>query len=222
VGADGAWWLPQSSKLVRPDIVGLGGFDSHTFPPRGGARVRSLLAALLLAAAIAPAARAQRADSARIGASAAPVSDSLPTALQPASPKPPITPTRALVQSLLIPGWGQSSLDRGTAGAIFVGVEVISVAMLIQSKAQLKAAQRVAWDTAFPPNYPNEPAQANPLQQTLGSRQQAVEDWTVLIIFNHLLSAADAFVAAHLWNVPIEIQGSPTNKQATVRAHLNW
>ena len=184
--------------------------------------MRSLLAALLLAAAIAPAARAQRTDSARIGASAAPVSDSLPTALQPASPKPPITPTRALVQSLLIPGWGQSSLDRGTAGAIFVGVEVISVAMLIQSKAQLKAAQRVAWDTAFPPNYPNEPAQANPLQQTLGSRQQAVEDWTVLIIFNHLLSAADAFVAAHLWNVPIEIQGSPTNKQATVRAHLNW
>ena len=94
--------------------------------------------------------------------------------------------------------------------------------MLIQSKAQLKAAQRVAWDTAFPPNYPNEPAQANPLQQTLGSRQQAVEDWTVLIIFNHLLSAADAFVAAHLWNVPIEINGSPSHRQATVSAHIKW
>src|SRR5688500_14470606 len=32
-GAHEVWWSPQSSKLVRPDHVGLGGFDSHTLPP---------------------------------------------------------------------------------------------------------------------------------------------------------------------------------------------
>lgn len=33
MGAAGVWWSPQSSKLMRPDAVGLGGFDSHTLPP---------------------------------------------------------------------------------------------------------------------------------------------------------------------------------------------
>ena len=30
---DGVWWSPRSSKPLRPDRVGLGGFDSHTLPP---------------------------------------------------------------------------------------------------------------------------------------------------------------------------------------------
>jgi selenide, water dikinase len=33
-GVEGAWWLPRSSKPMRPDIVGSGGFDSHALPPR--------------------------------------------------------------------------------------------------------------------------------------------------------------------------------------------
>ena len=44
MGAAGVWWSPQSSKLMRPDAVGLGGFDSHTLPPHpsGDARVISI------------------------------------------------------------------------------------------------------------------------------------------------------------------------------------
>jgi hypothetical protein len=147
---------------------------------------------------------AQRSDSVRVGPSALPPVDTLPTALTTAAPKPPITPTRAALQSLIVPGWGQASLDRGTAGAIFVTVEAISVAMFIQSKAQLQSAERVGADSV------------------IGSRQQAVEDWKVLIIFNHLLAAADAFVAAHLWNVPIEVGRSPSNKQTLIGTHVTW
>jgi hypothetical protein len=119
---------------------------------------------------------------------------------------------------LLIPGWGQASLHRSTAGVIFVGVEAMSIGMLAKSKSELRAAQRYAGDsiwngTALVPN---------PLQQVVGERELAVQDWTVLLIFNHLISAADAFVAAHLWNVPIELGGSPTQKSASISTHIAW
>ena len=44
----------------------------------------------------------------------------------------------------------------------------------------------------------------------------------MLLIFNHLISAADAFVAAHLWNVPVEVHGSPSKMRATVSAKIRW
>ena len=186
---------------------------------RSRAALACVAAALLAAPAAAPAA-AQRADSARVGVAPSAGGDTLPSALRPPSVKPPITPTKALFQSLLIPGWGQASLDRGTAGAIFVGVEAFSVAMLVQSQNELRAAERMANDSVWSPGQGI--YVLNPLQQVVGKRQAAVEDWKVLIIFNHILAAADAFVAAHLWNVPIEVQGSPANKQAVISTTLRW
>jgi hypothetical protein len=169
---------------------------------------------------IAPALQAQIADSARVGATGTPAVDTLPSVLTHASPLPPVSPKKALFRSLLIPGWGQASLDRGTAGAIFVSVEVISIAMLQKSKAELHAAERAQKDSIFNPV--DSTYAPNPLTAVLGPRHQAVEDWTVLLIFNHLISAADAFVAAHLWNVPIEVQGSPVSKQAQISATIKW
>ena len=34
MGADGCWCASQSSKLLRGVSSFLGGFDSHTFPPK--------------------------------------------------------------------------------------------------------------------------------------------------------------------------------------------
>src|ERR1039458_5667663 len=48
--------MAQSSKLMRPDDVGLGGFDSHTLPPAG--LVRRVAVLMLCAAAAAAASRA--------------------------------------------------------------------------------------------------------------------------------------------------------------------
>jgi hypothetical protein len=185
-------------------------------------RVFVLGVALAAVAAIAASLPGQIADSARVGPPAAPpaapAADTFPSALTRPSPKPPVSPKRALFESLLVPGWGQASLHRSTAGVIFVSVEAISLGMLAQSKSELKAAQRFAGDSiwngsGFIPN---------PLAQVVGKRELAVQDWTVLLIFNHLISAADAFVAAQLWNVPIELGASPAQKSASIGTHIKW
>jgi hypothetical protein len=182
---------------------------------------RGGFAALAVAAA---AAHAQAADSGRVGPRAAAPADTTTAPLAQA-PKPPVSAKRALFQSLLLPGWGQASLDRGTAGTIFVAVEAMSVAMLMQSRAELRAAQAAVADSTFvPPSAPGGTGSylPNPLAEVVGKRQQAVEDWKVLLIFNHLIAAADAFVAAQLWSVPIEVHGSPSRLQATVSTHVRW
>jgi hypothetical protein len=178
------------------------------------------LAALALAAAVPASLHAQRADSARVGPAQAPPPDTVPLALLRPTSLPPVSPKRALFQSLIVPGWGQSSLDRGTAGAIFVTVEAISIAMLVQAKTELRAAQNAEKHLLWDPGTGT--FVDNPLTQVVGRRQAAVEDWAVLLVFNHLISAADAFVAAQLWNVPLEVSGSPAQKQVVISSHFAW
>jgi hypothetical protein len=74
------------------------------------------LAALLLALP-SSGVRAQVADSARLGPAARGTTAADTT--QPARRLgPPISPKRALFQSLLIPGWGQASLERTPRGMV--------------------------------------------------------------------------------------------------------
>ncbi|HET9013482.1 MAG TPA: hypothetical protein VFN38_16780, partial [Gemmatimonadaceae bacterium] len=87
-----------------------------------GAVARSVLGLALLAAA--PAwAGAQRVDSARVAPARPPVPDS---GVRPVA-TPPLTPRRAFLYSLLLPGYSQSVLGRTTAGAIFVLSESIAI-----------------------------------------------------------------------------------------------
>ena len=212
LGADGAWWLSRSSKPLRPDDVGLGGFDSHTFPPRrAGWRVAlAVLAAVLLGT---PNARAQNADSTRVGATAPVASDTVPAPKQPL--KPPVSSKRALLQSLAVPGWGQASLHCSTAGGFFAALEVASIAMLIQSKKELAAAKQLARDSVLAPAGAGGYV-ANPYAAVIPARKQAVEDWSALLIFTHLISGADAFVAAQLWDVPIQVHGQSGAQEASI------
>ena len=119
---------------------------------------------------------------------------------------------------MLIPGWGQVSLDRNTAGGLFVALEVTSIAMLIQSKKQLSIAQAAVRDSLLDPR--SGEFVANPLEGRVGPRKRAVEDWTALLIFSHLIAAADAFVAAHLWDVPVQVQGHEGERGATITTHI--
>ncbi len=225
LGADGAWWLPRSSKPLRPDYVGLGGFDSHTFPPSRVVRVSrvigpalTLLAlAAMLAALPIPGASAQVADSARVGPTAR-VAGTSDTSKAARPIGPPISPRRALLQSFLIPGWGQASLDRNTAGALFVALEATSIAMLVQSKRQLSIAREAARDSVLDTGTGT--YVANPLAARVRPRKRAVEDWTALLVFSHLIAAADAFVAAHLWDVPIQVQGHEGTRSASISTSI--
>ena len=186
--------------------------------------------ALTLAAA---SAHSQVADSARVGispqtdsarATAAPrvgaVADSLierrDSILRAG---PPIRPKTALLRSLAIPGWGQASLDRGTAGATYFALEAGSIAMLIFAKHELAAARRAAIDSTFV-------ADSVPLgpPPSLGARVRVrrlqVEDWAALIFFTHLFSAADAFVSAHLWDVRVQVHGGQAMRAGGISATI--
>jgi hypothetical protein len=178
----------------------------------------TLFALAWLVAAFAPArARAQVADSARVGPTLR-TTGAADTTRRNTLAQPPISPRRALLQSMLIPGWGQASLDRNTAGGLFVALEVTSIAMLVQSKKQLSIAREAASDSVFDPGTGG--YVANPLAARVRPRKRAVEDWTALLIFSHLIAAADAFVAAHLWDVPIQVQGHEGTRSASISTSI--
>ncbi len=180
--------------------------------------------------ALAPALRAQRTDSAKVGVRSRPRADTVtfggPTTAADSLARlgPPIRPRTALLRSLLIPGWGQASLDRGTAGALFATLELGSIAMLVQSKKELSQARRLARDSIFVIDDDGQPARApNPYAARIAPRKQQVEDWTALLIFTHLLSAADAFVSAHLWDVRVHVKPKASADRATtIDATIPW
>jgi hypothetical protein len=98
-----------------------------------------VLASAVIGLAIAPVARghAQQVDSARAGARRRPPAP--PPA--PDTAKPPISPKRAFLYSLLLPGYGQSVLDRPIAGSLFFGAEVSWIALATKSAFDLRFAR---------------------------------------------------------------------------------
>lgn len=142
---------------------------------------------------------------------------------------PPITPRRAFLYSLLLPGLGQSRLDRGTSGALFSSVELAALVMVRRSQADVREARRYRLDTL--------PAQftvSGGLFRGTGSfstrftadlvrtRRLHVEDWLAVIAFNHLFSAADAFVGAQLWDVPVSLSARPAVGGGIIVATFRW
>lgn len=183
--------------------------------------VRRLLMSLAMAlttALWAPGARAQSADSARVGPSAPTRAADAALGRPDSLHRPPVSPRTALLESLALPGWGQASLHRSTAGGLFAALEIGSIAMLIQSKKELNIARAAARDSVLDPAGTGTYV-ANPLASRVRPRKQAVEDWTALLIATHLFAAADAFVAAHLWDVPVEV-GSRADVGARSAAFL--
>jgi hypothetical protein len=193
----------------------LGGFDSHTLPP-----ARFALRIVVLAFACAGSALAQKPDSVGLKVTAidtvTPQNTKKP--LKPYAPVP-IAPRRAFVYSALIPGLGQAALDRKYTGATFFLIEAMSWALLRRSADDARIAKAFVGDSV-PQTYAIDPttgiaqrdAHGNPVVATwaqtrytpdlVRARNLHVEDWVAVILFNHLFSGADAYVAAHLWDLP--------------------
>ena len=106
---------------------------------------------------------------------------------------PPVSPLGAAWRSMLIPGWGQSILGRRVTGAAFVFWEGVTLFMTIKSSHQL------AYQTGIG-------------AETVDSKRAEVQDWAVLLAFNHLLAAAEAYVSAQLWDFPVDltVEGTAT------------
>ena len=202
-------------------------------PYAHGSRIALIACALSLITGGASGMRAQQVDSARIGIS--PQTDTTLTAPKVVrttadslmdhrdsvlAKGPPIRPKTALLRSLIVPGWGQASLDRGTAGATYFALEAGSIAMLIFAKNELRVARRAAQDSTFIDDSTRGPPPE--LGGRVRLRKAQVEDWAALIFFTHLFSAADAFVSAHLWDVRVQVHGGQEMRSAGVTATIPW
>lgn len=129
---------------------------------------------------------------------------------------PPITPRRAFLYSAMLPGLGQSRLDRGASGALFAAVELSALVMVRRSGADLREARRYRTDSlpaTFTVSGEKLVGQGSVVTRydddLIRTRRLHVEDWLAVIAFNHLFAGADAFVAAQLWDVPVRLSATP-------------
>jgi hypothetical protein len=198
----------------------------------------TLFAAALLCPAlfVARASGAQQRDSVRAGI-AAPVAK----APQPAAtdtPKPPMSPRRAFLSSLLIPGYAQTVFSRDHAAMLFAVIEIGSIGMARKAAQDLAEAKAFAGDSIVATYKidPNtgiaiiDPKTGLPVPDTyvasrftpdrVKARRTHYEDWIAAILFNHLFSGADAYVAANLWDFKANIGVVATPNSAGVYASL--
>lgn len=101
---------------------------------------------------------------------------------------PPISPMGAFGRSLLLPGWGQSALGRRGTGAFFVFFEGVALGMTLKASHQLGYIE-ASGDTA-----------------KAHAKRQEIQDWAVLLGFNHLVAGAEAFISAELWDFPVQLE----------------
>ena len=190
---------------------------------------------------------AQQADSARAGVRT--TSDSTPTGVvrgvAPSrrrakaardSLEAPVSPGKAFLLSLALPGLGQSRLDRPTAGAVYFVAEALSLAMLGKSAHDLRIAKEHLSDVTVN-SYAVDPTTGKPQivdgkyvakdtsrsryadpvgagavggaqqqRSRVKARRLHYEDWIAMLIFNHLFSGADAFVSSQLWDLPAQVE----------------
>jgi hypothetical protein len=150
----------------------------------------------------------------------------------------PISPRRAFVRSLLIPGYGQIALDRTMAAGVFAFVEVSALGMMRRSALNLRDAR--AQPDSVVLTYERDPAtgqlvldaQGRPIpatfrvrgiDQLIRARRTHYEDWVAVLLFNHLFAAADAYVAAHLWDFPATVAATVTPaREARIAATFTW
>jgi hypothetical protein len=167
------------------------------------------------------------------------VVEGAPTAVIDSAPRPPITPRRAFLYSLAVPGSAQTILDRPRTAAFFITVEALSITLARKSANDLREARRFARDSIVA-TYKVDPVTGIALRDTAGAlipesflpnryggdrvaaRKTHFEDWIATVIFNHLISGAEAFVSAHLWNVDSQIAMQRTSGRTSIVARIPW
>lgn len=153
--------------------------------------MRALLVVAALAVAASPAGAQD--STATVPAVAAPESAAVAARADTvAALRAPVSPMGAFWRSLLLPGWGQAKTGRRTAAAIFLGFEGVALGMTLTTTSQLHQMEETG-------------------SGSIESKSQQREDWLVLLGVNHLLSAMEAYVSAHLWDFPgdLSVQAAP-------------
>lgn len=168
-----------------------------------------------------PALAAQQRDSTRAGI-AAPKASNLPATVD-TTKKPPMTPRRAFLTSLILPGYAQNVFGRDKAAMLFALIEIGSLGMARKAAQDLAEAKGLPRDSVVA-SYKIDPATGLAIidpktglpqpdtyiasrftPDRIKARRTHYEDWIAAIVFNHLFSSADAYVAANLWDFKTSI-----------------
>jgi len=123
-----------------------------------------------------------------------------------ALPRYRISPRSAFLRSLVLPGWGQSSIGAPGRGAVYFALESGSLWMVYKSGQKLQEAKEL--ERVMHADGTLDP------ERTLGlvkARRNEREDWITLSVFWFFFSGADAYVAAHLrdFDTHVDVQPGP-------------
>jgi hypothetical protein len=198
----------------------------------------SLAVAMFCAVLLVPgSAHAQQRDSGRVGI-APPRTQTPPLSPPDTTPRPPMSPRRAFLTSLLLPGYAQTVFGRDRAAMLFTIIEIGSIGMARKSALDLAEARALAHDSVVATYKIDpttgvaviDPKTGLPVPDTwiasrytpdrIKARRTHYEDWIAAIIFNHLFSGADAYVAANLWDFKTNIGAVSSARSVTVYASV--
>ena len=198
----------------------------------------SLAALLFCAMSLVPrSSHAQRRDSARAGVTPQ-KTQAQPTARPDTTPGPPMSPGRAFLASLILPGYAQTVFGRDRAAMLYTIIEVGSIGMARKSAQDLAEAKALAHDSVVATYKIDpttgvaiiDPKTGLPVPDTwiasrytpdrIKARRTHYEDWIAALIFNHLFSGADAYVAANLWDFKTNIGAVSSARSLTVYASV--
>lgn len=196
----------------------------------------SLVLTLLWFALLCPqsVAGGQQRDSARAGVAAPKPGAPRPAGID--TPKPPMSPRRAFLSSLILPGYAQTVFGRDRAAMLFAIIEVGSIGMARKAAQDLGEAKGLPKDSVVATYKTDpitgvaiiDPKTGLPIPDSyiasrftpdrVKARRTHYEDWIAAIIFNHLFSGADAYVAANLWDFRTNIGVVAASRSAGVYA----
>ncbi len=97
---------------------------------------------------------------------------------------PPIAPLAAFGRSMIIPGWGQLEVGRGSRGAVYFAAESIFLYMVFKADSRVRAARE-----QIPQN-----------ETRIENRTKQRENWIVLAGFTAFLSGIDAWISTQFWD----------------------
>ena len=197
-----------------------------------------VLLACLFSVCLAQPLIAQQRDSARAGIAAQPGQKQRPA--PDTTKNPPLSPRRAFLSSLILPGYAQTVFGRDKAAMLFALIEIGSIGMARKAAQDLGEAKGLPRDSVVA-TYKIDPETGLAIidpktglpepdtyiasrftDDRIKARRTHYEDWIAAIVFNHLFSGADAYVAANLWDFNANIGVVATPRTAGVYASLRF
>ena len=154
--------------------------------------------------------------------------------------RPPMSPRRAFLTSLVLPGYAQTVFGRPRAAMLFAVVEIGSIGMSRKAAQALGEAKALARDSVvdtyqIDPNTGRaalDPVTGQPIPATytasrftrdrVRARRTHYEDWIAAIIFNHLIAGADAYVAANLWDFRTSVSATASPRSTAIIATVRF